>query len=124
MGHGQVGKSSLEVRNAHFLSIAHFHCRKTRPISHKATAASLQTILETDLKTDELIVSRTGPDKSGGYLWLVTFAATTNSVPAFTAYGATLTGTNASASCKVVNNVAPILRSNVYLYTRTGTTWT
>ena len=98
--------------------------RWSRAIPHDVTATELEEILETDLDTEELIVARTGPDSTGGYTWLVTFSASENTIPLMTVDDSALTGTNAQVTIASVLDVAPVMARQVYVYTRSGSTWT
>ncbi len=59
---------------------------KTRLMSFDETAVNVRRILQEDLSTGDLVVSRLGPDKHRGYTWFVTFVEFEGTAPPLTAY--------------------------------------
>ncbi|ETW09107.1 hypothetical protein, variant [Aphanomyces invadans] len=95
----------------------------SKPIPFDATATVVQQRLQTDLNTGALVVTRQGPDANQGYSWSITFTGSTSDVPKLRVDGSALTGANAQITCTMAVAVPPIVRSNVYVFLRTGTTW-
>ncbi|OQR98567.1 hypothetical protein ACHHYP_08287 [Achlya hypogyna] len=93
------------------------------PIPFDASAVLLQVILQRTLNTGALVVTRLGPDANNGYTWYVTFAGSTAAVTRFAVDGTGLKGSNADVAASVLVAVPPIVRSNTYVFTRTGTFW-
>ena len=92
----------------------------SRAIPYNCSAALMKNILEEDLSTGSLLVSRTSEDVyNGGYIWTVTFlATTTRSVPLFTADTTFLTGTNARVEVTYANESPAALRGKAHVFQR------
>ncbi|KAF0711816.1 Aste57867_5074 [Aphanomyces stellatus] len=95
----------------------------TTPIPFDASATVIQVTLQSQLNTSGLVVSRLGPDANSGFVWSITFSGSTSDVPQMEVDGSQLSGTNAQITCSLDVPVPPILRSNVYVFLRTGSTW-
>ncbi|KAH9133106.1 hypothetical protein AeRB84_020746 [Aphanomyces euteiches] len=93
------------------------------PIPFDATATAMKQQLQNDLSTGELIVTRLGPDSNSGYSWSITFTESNGDVPIFEVDGSQLLGNDAKVICTLDIRVPPILRSNVYVFLRSGSTW-
>ena len=95
--------------------------RTTRYMDKDIRALDFRRILENDLKTGPLLVTRSNMDiYDGGYAWTVTFL-TRSHVPTnnFEAVDdGLLTGTNAKIECTVLNPTPPIKRGKTHLFTR------
>ena len=98
--------------------------RLSRYINHDATASDVQEALEADLDTGELIVTRSNADATGGYKWMLTFVESENNIPQMAAEYSSLKGSNAKVDIDVVVPLAPVLNRHVYIFTRSGSTWT
>ena len=95
--------------------------RTTRPIKKDESDYQLRLILENDLKTGPLSVTRSFVDVyDGGYVWTITFL--TDPImpisPLEPINDGRLTGTNAKVSVTVINPTPPIKRGKVHLFTR------
>jgi len=102
-------------------STGHILYPETRDIPVNATALEMKTILENDLSTGNLLVSRSDVDEyDNGYSWLITFAGQTNEVSILYADTLLLTGTNASVDIRFVNEYPAELRGNVHVFLNTG----
>ncbi|TYZ64579.1 hypothetical protein PybrP1_001491 [[Pythium] brassicae (nom. inval.)] len=100
---------------------------QTRAIASTIDAASLEVILESDLKVGKVLVQRVGPSATNGFTWYLTFTGSTSDLPLVEVDDAALAYKNPSARVTVewVVRVAPVLRGNVYVFTRDGTgKWT
>lgn len=100
---------------------------QTRPIAFDIDADSLVVILETDLQLGKMLVSRVGPSAVSGYTWYITFAGSTSDLALLETDDTGLLRRNPSALMTVdwVVRVAPVLRSNAYVFTRNrGGKWT
>lgn len=98
--------------------------RYSRLLSHDATALAVRDAMERDLHTSKLYVSRTSVDATGGYTWSVTFREPNAYELQLFADSSQLSGNEAATTVVVVNSHPPMLRGNVFAYTRSGTTWT
>lgn len=95
--------------------------RKTRYIKKDETDYNLRLILEHDLKTGPLSVTRSLIDVyDGGYIWTITFLSdpvgTISPIEAIN--DGRLTGTNAKVTVTVVNPTPQIRRGKVHVFTR------
>lgn len=91
----------------------------TRPIPYDATALQMQRILEEDLHTEQLIVSRDRKNLyTDGYIWVVTFLQFRGSVELFQPDIRQLTGSNPSITVKHLNVPSTRHRSKVHLFER------
>ncbi|OQR91459.1 hypothetical protein THRCLA_08991, partial [Thraustotheca clavata] len=95
----------------------------TTPIPCDISAPTLQVTLQSQLNTGLLVVTRLGPDVNNGYTWYITFAGSTAIVPQFHVDGSNLVGKQARITSSMLVNVPPVVRSNVYIFTRTGSSW-
>jgi hypothetical protein len=106
---GNNQTSSLEGNYASFY--------QSRPIRYDVSATHLQNILEEDLHTDKLLVSRSNVDiYNGGYLWSITFMRFRGQVDNFLTDGSALTGTNSSVTATMIVSNPPKLRNLVHLF--------
>eukprot|EP01033_Poteriospumella_lacustris_P006607 gene6608-4759_t len=93
----------------------------TRPIPFDATALELQRILEADLHTNQLIVTRDRQNwYTGGFIWTVTFAHYRGSVELFQPDVRQLTGSNANVTVAFVQPPPTRHRSKVHLFERSS----
>lgn len=91
----------------------------TRAIPFDATALQMQSILETDLGTQQLIVSRSRVNLfTGGYAWSVTFLQNRQNVSLFVPDIRGLKGTKANVTVRFINQVPVEHRSKVHLFKR------
>lgn len=95
---------------------------QTRAIAFNIDAASLEVVLENDLKVGKVLVQRVGPSSTNSYTWYLTFTGSTSDLPLVDVDDAKLVfkNPNARAIPAWVVRVAPVLRSNVYVFTRDG----
>jgi len=92
---------------------------ETRYIRYDANAALMRDILQHDLKTGPLLVSRSNVDQySGGYSWSVTFMNYEGEVSLFEADILLLGGTNATVTSKYLNPKPINLRGMGHLFQR------
>jgi hypothetical protein len=99
----------------------------TRPIAAAASAGELAYILQADLNTGPLLVSRSNANQfDGGYVWSVTFLSMDvfangyNFVPQLSGDGTSLTGTNASLTVTFLHQSPPPLRGKTHIFQRAG----
>lgn len=91
----------------------------TRPIPFDATALELQRILEADLHTNQLIVTRDRQNwYTGGYIWTVTFVHYRGSIELFQPDVRQLTGSNANVTVTFLQPPPTRHRSKVHLFER------
>lgn len=91
----------------------------SREIPHDASAAVLQNILEEDLNTGSLLVSRSSVDAfDGGYSWSITFLEGSTNVNLFEADVSSLTGSDATVEISYINPAPPSVRSTVHVFKR------
>ena len=97
----------------------------TRPIPARSSAGQLAYILQKDLNTGPLLVSRTDADQfDGGYVWSVTFMAMDvfnngyDFVPQLAADGTFLTGTNATITVSFLHPSPMPLRGKTHIFQR------
>jgi hypothetical protein len=89
----------------------------TRPIPVDISATKLKYILEEDLQTNKITVTRSFVDVyDGGYEWDITFLRYRRRVESFVPDTSLLTGTNATITCAVMNPTPSKIRSNVHLF--------
>ena len=99
--------------------------RTTRYMDKNIPALDFRRVLESDLKTGPLLVTRSNMDVyDGGYAWTVTFltrshVATSNLEPV---EDGLLTGTNPRIVCTIVNPTPPIKRGKTHVFTRIDAT--
>ena len=92
---------------------------ETRNIRYDANAVAMRDMLQNDLKTGPLLVSRSAIDQySGGYSWSVTFMNYEGEVSLFTADIMLLGGTNATVASKYLNPNPIKLRGMGHLFQR------
>ncbi|POM80222.1 LOW QUALITY PROTEIN: Hypothetical protein PHPALM_1973, partial [Phytophthora palmivora] len=91
---------------------------ETRSIAYDINPSGLQAIIEIDLELTSVIVRREGRNASQGYTWYVTFAGISGEVPLLEVDNTQLEG--GAVTVKWVNHLAPVLRGNVYAFTRDG----
>ncbi|KDO30160.1 hypothetical protein SPRG_05352 [Saprolegnia parasitica CBS 223.65] len=94
------------------------------PIPFDVSAVALQTTLQASLQTGALVVQRLGPDANGGCTWYITFAGATGNVHKLRVDGSKLVGSSARIAASVLVAVPPIVRSDVYVFVRSGASWT
>jgi hypothetical protein len=99
----------------------------TRPIAAQASAGELAYILQTDLNTGPVLVTRSNMDQySGGFIWTVTFMSMDvfnngyDFVPQISGDSSFLTGTNASVTVSVLHPSPPPLRGKTHIFQREG----
>lgn len=94
--------------------------RTTRPIPKDTTAPVLKRILEEDLGTGRLLVSRSAENLyDGGFTWSVTFLGqTARQVNLLVADTTMLTGTDARVDIEYVHEVPEVLRGLTHVFTR------
>ena len=99
----------------------------TRPIAASASAGELAYILQADLNTGPLLVSRSNANLfDGGYVWSVTFLSMDifangyNFVPQLSGDGSALTGTNASLTVTFLHPSPARLRGKTHIFQRAG----
>lgn len=100
--------------------------KTTRSIPHDVTAANLGVIIEHDLQSGQVLVSRSDVDiYNGGYIWMVTFLGRSVQgidvalpIPEFSG----LLGPNASATTKWIFTSPPLTRSNTHVFQRDQST--
>ncbi|EQC35803.1 hypothetical protein, variant [Saprolegnia diclina VS20] len=98
--------------------------RYSPPIPFDVSAVALQTALEASLQTGALVVQRLGPDANGGCTWYITFAGATGNVHKLRVDGSKLVGNDVRIAASVLVAVPPIVRSDVYVFARSGASWT
>lgn len=91
----------------------------SRDIPSDVAATDLGEILETDLGTGEVLISRSGPDVEFGYTWSITFIDVEEDLPALVVDSSDLTGVNVSAKVDELVKMPRVYHSAVYAYTRT-----
>ena len=93
--------------------------RETREISYTTTAADMKAILEADLSTGDIIVSRSNQDAyNRGYEWRISFMEIDDTVNLPIADANTLTGTNARVVVEYVNPYPTEVRGKSHLFQR------
>ena len=97
----------------------------SRDISYNASAATLATVLEMDLLTGPVFVSRSDVDLlTGGYIWTVTFLVLDSLsngydfAPILLADSSSLTGENSSVHVLITNSNSVQLRGKSHLFRR------
>lgn len=91
----------------------------TRFILHDASAAVMRDILEADLPTGPLLVTRSRVDVyDGGYAWSITFLDYDAPVPLFQTDTAKLIGADAGVSVRYINPSPNPLRGKAHLFQR------
>lgn len=97
-----------------------FILRTTRVISHDVTAAELEQIIEEDLYTGDVIVTRAPVDiYNGGYIWYITFVnylGDGENLPLMEADISLLTGTNAKITINFMSPSPPKLRGLTHIF--------
>ncbi len=89
----------------------------SRPIPFNVSATSLKRILEDDLRTEKLLVSRSDVDVyNGGYIWSVTFLRYRQDVDNFITDSSLLLGTKASVTATLRVSTAPKIRNLVHVF--------
>ncbi len=103
---------------------------RTRPIAHDVTAKQLKRILEEDLETGIVHVTRSDlPDINGGYTWAVTFNAydyrpsTPNIIPKINCDSRELTGSMPICLVEIEKNIPKPVRGKVHLFTDRNEIW-
>jgi hypothetical protein len=95
--------------------------RTTRLMDKDIRALDFRRVLESDLLTGPLLVTRSNMDiYDGGYAWTVTFL-TRSHVPTSNfehVKDDLLTGTNPKVECTVINPTPPIKRGKTHVFTR------
>jgi len=94
--------------------------RTTRDIPYDTTALQMAAILEQDLLTGAVLVSRSSVDiYDNGYSWLITFVDQISNVDILVADSTSLTGTDATVEVSFVNPSPPSLRGKAHLFVLT-----
>ena len=94
-----------------------FRSKSTRNIPADVTAAEMAIILQEDLNTGKVLVSRSGIDAyNKAYTWLVTFVGQTEAVSLPTPDWSGLFGTNASVNVSFVSPSPPSLRGKAHVF--------
>ncbi|DAZ94676.1 TPA: hypothetical protein N0F65_002385 [Lagenidium giganteum] len=91
---------------------------QTRAIPYNVDAATMRLYLEADLPLGKVLVSRDGPSATQGYTWYLTFAGFTGELGLLYADGSQLVGDSPTIVVDWVVRTPPVLRSNVYVFTR------
>jgi hypothetical protein len=91
--------------------------RTTRKINYDITAANLKTVLEDDLDTGFLIVTRSLVDEyNNGYSWMITFVEQIDTVMLFESDKVDLTGKDADIVISFVNPSPPHKRGKTHIF--------
>lgn len=94
-----------------------WYTRTTREIGYATTADQMKIILENDLHTGTLIVSRSNVDVyNNGYAWTITFVDQTNQVNIMDSDTTSLLGKNASVQIRFINTSPPTLRGKTHVF--------
>jgi len=94
-----------------------WHTRTTREIGYTTTADQMKIILENDLQTGTLIVSRSDADVyNNGYAWTITFVGQTSQVNIMDSDTTSLLGKNASVQIRFINPSPPTLRGKTHIF--------
>uniref|UniRef100_A0A7S4JS32 Calx-beta domain-containing protein n=1 Tax=Odontella aurita TaxID=265563 RepID=A0A7S4JS32_9STRA len=103
---------------------------RTRPLPTDVTASNLRDVLEKDLLTGPLTVTRTAhPDNCGGYSWSITydsferFSKKTSPFPILQCDGEVLVGSSPSCSVQSEFGISKHGRGKAHIFTLDGT-WT
>ena len=93
--------------------------RTSRYIRYDTTAPEMVNILQNDLLTGSVLVSRSNVDVyNRGYVWSITFVDKVMDVPLLQADYSELTGTNASVVIQLINPTPPEVRSLTHIFQR------
>ena len=93
----------------------------SRDIPVDTTALEMKLILETDLQTGAVLVSRSEVDVyDNGYSWLITFVEQTDPVSTLFADTTMLTGTNSTVEINFVNYSPREIRGKVHVFLNSG----
>jgi hypothetical protein len=89
----------------------------TRSIPSGASANLMKTIIEQDLQTGTVLVSRSNMDMyDKGYAWSITFVGAIEAVPLFSADSSDLFGTNATVTVQYLSPNPVALRGNAHVF--------
>jgi hypothetical protein len=105
-----------------WLTESNLQSRTTRFIMHDTTADALRQILEADLRTGPLLVTRSRVDVyDGGYSWSITFLDYDVQVPLFEPDITLLTGLNADVTVRYINPSPAPLRGKAHVFQKLDT---
>jgi hypothetical protein len=91
--------------------------RSTRQIKYDTTAVDMRKIIEEDLRTGRVSVSRSRVDQyNRGYSWSVTFIDLEGEVSLFEGDASELTGTNARVVTRIINQGPPAVRGKTHIF--------
>lgn len=91
--------------------------RNTRDIKYDTTAAQMKSILENDLQTGDLLVSRSNIDVyNNGYAWTITFVGKTQQINIMDSDATSLLGKNASVQISFIYPSPPTLRGKTHIF--------
>jgi hypothetical protein len=96
---------------------------RTRAIPYDIVAADLKILLEQDLFTGELIVSRSNMDVyDKGFAWTITFLGQKQPLPPFVGDPSNLNGVNATVTVNLLNPYPPVVRGVSHIFQRPSPT--
>ena len=109
----------FNVKNFIFYRRVSDHWFLSRPMKPDITAANLRLILMEDLGTGDVEISRSLPDRSGGYTWTIMYLEKDGeNVPQLQGEGRHLIGTGSGVRVTTTSEPTLELKGGAYLWTR------